>query len=173
MHGRAFRPARGLLGTTQVAKPSRPDAMVVDAGADTPTSALTGRERHAQKVAAKRALRAEKKSLQELKWAIPKKTTTRRAERKELVDRAKALRRGDAATGTAGDAGAAAGAAAGLYPGAAADADAPDAPADEDEAMGGTEPTPAFAYAVDSKKARRAAKKRAKAREKERRGGGG
>ena len=110
------------------------DAMVIDE--ETPSVPLTGRQKHAQKVAAKRALRAAKHDIQQQRWAIPKRSVDREAERKQLVEQAKALRR----EGTA---------------------DATDAPAPPDAPMS---EKPTFAYAVDAKKARKAAKRRAKER---------
>ena len=101
------------------------DAMVIDE--ETPSVPLTGRQKHAQKVAAQR-------------WAIPKRSVDRKAERKQLVEQAKALRR----EGTA---------------------DATDAPAPPEDAPMAEKPT--FAYAVDAKKARKAAKRRAKERARE------
>ena len=116
------------------------DAMVIDEEA-TPAAPLTGRQKHAQKVAAKRALRAAKQDIQQQRWAIPKRSVDRKAERKQLVEQAKALRRENAA-------------------------DATDAPAPpEDDAPMAEKPT--FAYAVDAKKARKAAKRRAKERARE------
>ena len=101
------------------------DAMVIDE--ETPSAPLTGRQKHAQKVAAKRALRAAKQDIQQQRWAIPKRSVDRKAERKQLVERAKALRRENSA------------------------ADATDAPAPpEDDAPMAEKPT--FAYAVDAKK---------------------
>ena len=114
------------------------DAMVIDE--ETPSAPLTGRQKHAQKVAAKRALRAAKQDIQQQRWAIPKRSVDRKAERKQLVEQAKALRR----EGTA---------------------DATDAPAPPDDAPMSEKPT--FAYAVDAKKARKAAKRRAKERARE------
>ena len=114
------------------------DAMVIDE--ETPSAPLTGRQKHAQKVAAKRALRAAKQDIQQQRWAIPKRSVDRKAERKQLVEQAKALRR----EGTA---------------------DATDAPAPPDDAPMAEKPT--FAYAVDAKKARKAAKRRAKERARE------
>ena len=76
-------------------------------------------------------------------WARNRKTRNsvdRKAERKQLVEQAKALRR----EGTA---------------------DANDAPAPPDDAPMSEKPT--FAYAVDAKKARKAAKRRAKERARE------
>ena len=121
------------------------DAMVIDE--ETPSAPLTGRQKHAQKVAAKRALRAAKQDIQQQRWAIPKRSVDRKAERKQLVEQAKALRRDGA--GATEDAAAAA---------VAADAPADDAPMSE---------KPTFAYAVDAKKARKAAKRRAKERARE------
>ena len=123
------------------------DAMVIDE--ETPSAPLTGRQKHAQKVAAKRALRAAKQDIQQQRWAIPKRSVDRKAERKQLVEQAKALRRDGA--GATEDAAAAAGAAA--------------APADDARMTDGAKP--AFAYAVDAKKARKAAKRRAKERARE------
>ena len=123
------------------------DAMVIDE--ETPAAPLTGRQKHAQKVAAKRALRAAKQDIQQQRWAIPKRSVDRKAERKQLVEQAKALRRDGA--GATEDAAAAAGAAA--------------APADDARMTDGAKP--AFAYAVDAKKARKAAKRRAKERARE------
>jgi hypothetical protein len=123
------------------------DAMVIDE--ETPSVPLTGRQKHAQKVAAKRALRAAKHDIQQQRWAIPKRSVDRKAERKQLVEQAKALRRDGA--GATEDAAAAAGAAA--------------APADDARMTDGAKP--AFAYAVDAKKARKAAKRRAKERARE------
>ena len=123
------------------------DAMVIDE--ETPSAPLTGRQKHAQKVAAKRALRAAKQDIQQQRWAIPKRSVDRKAERKQLVEQAKALRRDGA--GATEDAAAAAGAAA--------------APADDARMTDGAKPT--FAYAVDAKKARKAAKRRAKERARE------
>ena len=123
------------------------DAMVIDE--ETPSVPLTGRQKHAQKVAAKRALRAAKQDIQQQRWAIPKRSVDRKAERKQLVEQAKALRRDGA--GATEDAAAAAGAAA--------------APADDARMTDGAKP--AFAYAVDAKKARKAAKRRAKERARE------
>ena len=117
------------------------DAMVIDE--ETPSVPLTGRQKHAQKVAAKRALRAAKQDIQQQRWAIPKRSVDRKAERKQLVEQAKALRRD----------------------GAGATADATDAPAPPDDAPMSEKPT--FAYAVDAKKARKAAKRRAKERARE------
>ena len=114
------------------------DAMVIDE--ETPAAPLTGRQKHAQKVAAKRALRAAKQDIQQQRWAIPKRSVDRKAERKQLVEQAKALRR----EGTA---------------------DAAAAPAPPDDAPMAEKP--AFAYAVDAKKARKAAKRRAKERARE------
>ena len=57
------------------------DAMVIDDEA-TPAAPLTGRQKHAQKVAAKRALRAAKQDIQQQRWAIPKRSVDRKAERK-------------------------------------------------------------------------------------------
>ena len=115
------------------------DAMVIDE--ETPSAPLTGRQKHAQKVAAKRALRAAKQDIQQQRWAIPKRSVDRKAERKQLVEQAKALRRENAT-------------------------DATDAPVPPDDAPMTTE-KPAFAYAVDVKKARKAAKRRAKERARE------
>ena len=115
------------------------DAMVID-DESAPAAPLTGRQKHAQKVAAKRALRAAKQDIQQQRWAIPKRSVDRKAERKQLVEQAKALRR----EGTA---------------------DATDAPAPPDDAPMAEKP--AFAYAVDAKKARKAAKRRAKERARE------
>ena len=116
------------------------DAMVID-DESAPAAPLTGRQKHAQKVAAKRALRAAKQDIQQQRWAIPKRSVDRKAERKQLVEQAKALRRENAA-------------------------DATDAPAPpEDDAPMAEKPT--FAYAVDAKKARKAAKRRAKERARE------
>ena len=117
------------------------DAMVIDDEA-TPAAPLTGRQKHAQKVAAKRALRAAKQDIQQQRWAIPKRSVDRKAERKQLVEQAKALRREGTTT-----------------------ADATDAPAPPDDAPMSEKPT--FAYAVDAKKARKAAKRRAKERARE------
>ena len=113
------------------------DAMVIDE--ETPSAPLTGRQKHAQKVAAKRALRAAKQDIQQQRWAIPKRSVDRKAERKQLVEQAKALRRENA--------------------------DATDAPAPPDDAPMAEKRT--FAYAVDAKKARKAAKRRAKERARE------
>ena len=129
------------------------DAMVIDE--ETPSAPLTGRQKHAQKVAAKRALRAAKQDIQQQRWAIPKRSVDRKAERKQLVEQAKALRRdGAGATEDAAAAGVAA-----------------DAPADDARMTDGANLTdgakPAFAYAVDAKKARKAAKRRAKERARE------
>ena len=124
------------------------DAMVIDDEA-TPAAPLTGRQKHAQKVAAKRALRAAKQDIQQQRWAIPKRSVDRKAERKQLVEQAKALRRDGA--GATEDATAAAATA--------------DAPADDARMTDGAKPT--FAYAVDAKKARKAAKRRAKERARE------
>ena len=115
------------------------DAMVIDE--ETPSAPLTGRQKHAQKVAAKRALRAAKQDIQAQRWAIPKRSVDRKAERKQLVEQAKALRRENSA------------------------ADATAAPAAPDDAPMSEKPT--FAYAVDAKKARKAAKRRAKERARE------
>jgi hypothetical protein len=115
------------------------DAMVID-DESAPAAPLTGRQKHAQKVAAKRALRAAKQDIQQQRWAIPKRSVDRKAERKQLVEQAKALRRENAA-------------------------DATDAPAPPDDAPMAEKP--AFAYAVDAKKARKAAKRRAKERARE------
>ena len=120
------------------------DAMVIDE--ETPSAPLTGRQKHAQKVAAKRALRAAKQDIQQQRWAIPKRSVDRKAERKQLVEQAKALRRDGA--GATEDAAAT----------AAAAVPADDAPMTE---------KPTFAYAVDAKKARKAAKRRAKERARE------
>ena len=122
------------------------DAMVIDE--ETPSAPLTGRQKHAQKVAAKRALRAAKQDIQQQRWAIPKRSVDRKAERKQLVEQAKALRRDGA--GATEDAAAATAAA---------------APADDARMTDGAKP--AFAYAVDAKKARKAAKRRAKERARE------
>jgi len=119
------------------------DAMVIDE--ETPSAPLTGRQKHAQKVAAKRALRAAKQDIQQQRWAIPKRSVDRKAERKQLVEQAKALRRDGA--------------------GATDDAAAAAAPADDARMTDGAKPT--FAYAVDAKKARKAAKRRAKERARE------
>ena len=116
------------------------DAMVIDE--ETPSAPLTGRQKHAQKVAAKRALRAAKQDIQQQRWAIPKRSVDRKAERKQLVEQAKALRRENSSA-----------------------ADATDAPAPPDDAPMAEKPT--FAYAVDAKKARKAAKRRAKERARE------
>jgi hypothetical protein len=116
------------------------DAMVIDE--ETPSAPLTGRQKHAQKVAAKRALRAAKQDIQQQRWAIPKRSVDRKAERKQLVEQAKALRRENSA------------------------ADATDALAPPDDAPMAAE-KPTFAYAVDAKKARKAAKRRAKERARE------
>ena len=121
------------------------DAMVIDE--ETPAAPLTGRQKHAQKVAAKRALRAAKQDIQQQRWAIPKRSVDRKAERKQLVEQAKALRRDSA--GATEDAA----------------ATATDAPADDARMSDGTKP--AFSYAVDAKKARKAAKRRAKERARE------
>ena len=121
------------------------DAMVIDE--ETPSVPLTGRQKHAQKVAAKRALRAAKQDIQQQRWAIPKRSVDRKAERKQLVEQAKALRRDGA----------------GATEDAAAPADG--APADDARMIDGAKPT--FAYAVDAKKARKAAKRRAKERARE------
>ena len=64
------------------------DAMVIDE--EMPSAPLTGRQKHAQKVAAKRALRAAKQDIQQQRWAIPKRSVDRKAERKQLVEQAKA-----------------------------------------------------------------------------------
>ena len=124
------------------------DAMVID-DESAPAAPLTGRQKHAQKVAAKRALRAAKQDIQQQRWAIPKRSVDRKAERKQLVEQAKALRRDGA--GATEDATAAAATA--------------DAPADDARMTDGAKPT--FAYAVDAKKARKAAKRRAKERARE------
>ena len=116
------------------------DAMVID-DESAPAAPLTGRQKHAQKVAAKRALRAAKQDIQQQRWAIPKRSVDRKAERKQLVEQAKALRRENSA------------------------ADATDAPAAPEDASMSEKPT--FAYAVDAKKARKAAKRRAKERARE------
>ena len=116
------------------------DAMVID-DESAPAVPLTGRQKHAQKVAAKRALRAAKQDIQQQRWAIPKRSVDRKAERKQLVEQAKALRRENSA------------------------ADATDAPPPPDDAPMTEKPT--FAYAVDAKKARKAAKRRAKERARE------
>lgn len=115
------------------------DAMVVE-DESAPAAPLSGRQKHAQKVAVKRALRAAKQDVQSQRWAIPKKATDRRAERKALVEQAKAFRgmadaRTDRLTKRTAD--------------AAADDDAADA--------------------ADAKKARKAAKRREKERARERR----
>ena len=123
------------------------DAMVIDDEA-TPAAPLTGRQKHAQKVAAKRALRAAKQDIQQQRWAIPKRSVDRKAERKQLVEQAKALRRDGA--GATEDAAATAATA---------------APTDDARMSDGAKP--AFAYAVDAKKARKAAKRRAKERARE------
>jgi len=123
------------------------DAMVIDE--ETPSAPLTGRQKHAQKVAAKRALRAAKADIQQQRWAIPKRSVDRKAERKQLVEQAKALRRDGA----------------GATEGAAAAAVAATVPADDAPMTDGAKP--AFAYAVDAKKARKAAKRRAKERARE------
>ena len=120
------------------------DAMVID-DESAPAAPLTGRQKHAQKVAAKRALRAAKQDIQQQRWAIPKRSVDRKAERKQLVEQAKALRRDGA--------------------GATDDAAAAVAPADDARMTDGAKPT--FAYAVDAKKARKAAKRRAKERARE------
>ena len=124
------------------------DAMVID-DESAPAAPLTGRQKHAQKVAAKRALRAAKQDIQQQRWAIPKRSVDRKAERKQLVEQAKALRRDGA----------------GATEDAAAAAVAADAPADDARMSDGAKP--AFAYAVDAKKARKAAKRRAKERARE------
>jgi len=124
------------------------DAMVID-DESAPAAPLTGRQKHAQKVAAKRALRAAKQDIQQQRWAIPKRSVDRKAERKQLVEQAKALRRDGA--GATEDA-------------AAATVDAA-APADDARMSDGAKPS--FAYAVDAKKARKAAKRRAKERARE------
>ena len=59
------------------------DAMVIDE--ETPSAPLTGRQKHAQKVAAKRALRAAKQDIQQQRWAIPKRSVDRKAERKQRL----------------------------------------------------------------------------------------
>jgi hypothetical protein len=118
------------------------DAMVID-DESAPAAPLTGRQKHAQKVAAKRALRAAKQDIQQQRWAIPKRSVDRKAERKQLVEQAKALRREGTTTADATDA---------------------SAPAPDDAPMA---EKPAFAYAVDAKKARKAAKRRAKERARE------
>ena len=123
------------------------DAMVIDE--ETPSAPLTGRQKHAQKVAAKRALRAAKQDIQQQRWAIPKRSVDRKAERKQLVEQAKALRRDGA----------------GATEDAVAAAAADDAPAGDARMTDGAKP--AFAYAVDAKKARKAAKRRAKERARE------
>ena len=123
------------------------DAMVID-DESAPAAPLTGRQKHAEKVAAKRALRAAKQDIQQQRWAIPKRSVDRKAERKQLVEQAKALRRDGA--GATEDAAAATAAA---------------APADDARMTDGAKP--AFAYAVDAKKARKAAKRRAKERARE------
>jgi len=123
------------------------DAMVIDDEA-TPSVPLTGRQKHAQKVAAKRALRAAKQDIQQQRWAIPKRSVDRKAERKQLVEQAKALRRDGA--GATED---------------AATTTAAAAPADDTRMTDGAKP--AFSYAVDAKKARKAAKRRAKERARE------
>ena len=117
------------------------DAMVID-DESAPAAPLTGRQKHAQKVAAKRALRAAKQDIQQQRWAIPKRSVDRKAERKQLVEQAKALRRENSSA-----------------------ADATDAPAPPDDAPMAEKRT--FAYAVDAKKARKAAKRRAKERARE------
>jgi hypothetical protein len=135
------------------------DAMVVE---DESAFAvpLSGRQKHAQKVAAKRALRAAKQDVQSQRWAIPKKATDRRAERKALVEQAKAFRgmadaRTDRLTKRTAD--------------AAADDDAAAADAPVADAPMADGAPPSFAYAVDAKKARNAAKRREKERARERR----
>ena len=65
------------------------DAMVID-DESAPAAPLTGRQKHAKKVAAKRALRAAKQDIQQQRWAIPKRSVDRKAERKQLVEQAKA-----------------------------------------------------------------------------------
>lgn len=136
------------------------DAMVVE-DESAPAAPLSGRQKHAQKVAVKRALRAAKQDVQSQRWAIPKKATDRRAERKALVEQAKAFRgmadaRTDRLTKRTAD--------------AAADddaADAADAPVADAPMADGAPPS--FAYAADAKKARKAAKRREKERARERR----
>ena len=117
------------------------DAMVID-DESAPAAPLTGRQKHAKKVAAKRALRAAKQDIPPQRWAIPKRSVDRKAERKQLVEQATALRRENSA----------------------ADATAAPAPPEDDARMA---EKPAFAYAVDAKKARKAAKRRAKERARE------
>mmetsp|Transcript_2141 Transcript_2141/g.4948 ORF Transcript_2141/g.4948 Transcript_2141/m.4948 type:complete len:160 (-) Transcript_2141:47-526(-) len=122
------------------------DAMVID-DESAHAAPLTGRQKHAQKVAAKRALRAAKADIQQQRWAIPKRSVDRKAERKQLVEQAKALRRDGAGATDAGTTAAA------------------DAPPDDARMTDGAKP--AFSYAVDAKKARKAAKRRAKERARE------
>ena len=111
------------------------DAMVID-DESAPAAPLTGRQKHAQKVAAKRALRAAKQDIQQQRWAIPKRSVDRKSERKQLVEQAKALarwRRCDRGRRRRNAAAA--------------------APAHDARMTDGAKPT--FAYAVDAKKARK------------------
>ena len=118
--------------------------MVVDAGSPGGAAPLTGRQKHAEKVAAKRALRDEKASIKKQRLAMPKASTATRGERKALTTALKELSRPAEPAETAADA----------APAAAADG--------ADAAMTDDAPGAAFAYAVDAKKARRRARQRAK-----------
>ena len=67
--------------------------MVVDAGSPGGAAPLTGRQKHAEKVAAKRALRDEKASIKKQRLAMPKASTATRGERKALTTALKELSR--------------------------------------------------------------------------------
>ena len=132
--------SKALLGKRSDAE----SMMVVDAGSPGGAAPLTGRQKHAEKVAAKRALRDEKASIKKQRLAMPKASTATRGERKALTTALKELSRPAEPAETAADA----------APAAAAD--------DADAAMADDAPGAAFAYAVDAKKARRRARQRAK-----------
>ena len=122
-----------------VAKGRDEESMVVDQGASGDSGEpLTGRQKHAEAVRAKRALRKEKEEILWARLAMPKRTRDRRDERKALTVALKDLKRQPAA----GDAEA---------------AGDPDAAMDDGAA-------PKFAYQMNDKRAKHAARKRAKQR---------
>ena len=135
--------------------------MVVDTGAAAAPRVLTGREKHAEKVRAKRALRDEKTSIKKARLAMPKASTALRGERKALTAALKGLARSAEHEPKPETEPAAAVAAADAEPGQAGESTDDVAMADDDDEVPGV---PKFAYAVDAKKARRRERQRQRSR---------
>ena len=135
--------------------------MVVDAGSPGGAAPLTGRQKHAEKVAAKRALRDEKASIKKQRLAMPKASTALRGERKALTAALKGLARPAEPEPEPETEPAAGPAAADAEPGQAGESTDDVAMVDDDDEVPGV---PKFAYAVDAKKARRRERQRQRSR---------